>query len=154
MPDCCIVSSSSFCSLECASVTVNLLRASHIVHSELSPGVRFSLLGTSSAVSSTRRPSVCWAHACSNVVHLCLQELPNVLACTSSWPGAMPWCKRGSKSTAAYWGGPESTSSVNESSGWYVTHWTHDWIWWLMLMTVYVRMYVAVIDAFSIDLYI
>ena len=111
-PDCCIVSPSSFCSLECAQSRLMQLIVP-FSPCESTESISHSLFRTSTwsegqsprdfqcCVLHKKTKGVCVPAQCvlgprTNAVHLCLQELPNALACTSSWPGAMPWCKRGS----------------------------------------------------------
>ena len=121
-------------------VPVNLLRASRIITFEPPPGVKANLLRTFSAVSSTRMSKVHYVHTCAVCrghtptwsSFLC-RSLPNVLACTSSWLGSMPWSKRGF--TTVHWAGPRNTSLMSQTSGWPVTHWTLGWIWCLRLVT-------------------
>lgn len=120
---------------------MNLLRASRIITFEPPPGVKANLLRTFSAVSSTRMskvrifiltqcvlPSMLYHAPCT---YAC-RNLLNVHACTSFWPGSMPWCKRGF--TTAHWAGLRSMSSMSRTSEWRVTHWTRGWIWWLRLV--------------------
>lgn len=118
---------------------MNLLRASRIITFEPPPGVKANLLRTFSAVSSTRMSKVHYVHTCAVCrghtptwsSFLC-RSLPNVLACTSSWLGSMPWSKRGF--TTVHWAGPRNTSLMSQTSGWPVTHWTLGWIWCLRLV--------------------
>ena len=119
---------------------MNLLRASRIITFEPPPGVKANLLRTFSAVSSTRMAKVCAyvpaqcvaTHAPTWSVPFTYRSLLSELACTSFWPGSMPWSKRGF--TTAHWAGPRSTSLMSQTSGWHVTHWTHGWTWCLKLV--------------------